>query len=113
MQSPDSGRASLAHGLDGHLAALSSARHDDHTIEEGDTKIDVHGARRVEEAVRIRVVDRLDANDVRAGRQASDRELALRIQREAADHRSGRRVEGDDMRAEDWLAVLGDLPRDA
>src|SRR5438105_2295086 len=81
--------------------------------DEHDAEIEPDAGRAAEEAVRVGVVERLDANDVRAGRQTADREAALIVEREAADHRSIRRIERDDVRAENRLAVFRHAARNA
>ena len=66
--------------------------------------------RRVEEAVDVAVVQRLDAQHVRPGLEAGDHEAAVVAQREAADQRAGARVERDDVRAEHAAPFLVTLP---
>ncbi len=49
----------------------------------------------------------------RPARQARDRKPALGVEREVPDQRASGGIEGDDVRAEHALAVLGDAARDA
>src|SRR5439155_10123152 len=98
---PQPTRTSLAYDSQGDLAAVPSARHDDDAIDEAHAEIHVHRPGRLEKALHIRIVNRLDTQDVRPGRQAAGREIALRVQRERPDHRAARHVEGHDVRAED------------
>ena len=68
---------------------------------------------RRKETVGIRIVDRLDAQDVRARRQPRDHEVPCRVERKVADEDAGLGIEGDDVRADHALAVLGDAADDA
>src|SRR5690606_18794376 len=72
-----------------------------------DTKIDLHSLDR-KEAVDIRVIERLDAHDVRPGRESGNLELAALTQRETADERTRPGIERHYMRALNSAAVAHD-----
>src|SRR5918994_1817987 len=88
----------------------SAPTRDDHEalVERG---LEIHiDSRLVEKALNLRIVERLDPEDVRAGPEAGDDELACLLEREIADEMAGARIVGDDVRAEDAIAVLRDAP---
>src|SRR3954452_15624617 len=89
------------------FSTVAASRHGHGAVEERHAEIKVHLPRAVEETIDIGVVERLDADPVRTGREPANRKLSLRVQREASDHGPGRRIECDHVRAKQRLAVLG------
>jgi len=77
---------------------------------ERDPEVHVH-ALRIHEAVHIRVVERLDAYDVRARAQAGNPERAVGHS-EVADEHTRLRAERDDVRALHGCIVQAHSPRD-
>jgi hypothetical protein len=76
----------------------------------GRLKADVNELPLAEEALRIGVVERLHADDMGAGRQPGDLEVAVAIQREARHEAARRRVERRDVRTEHAGAAARDTP---
>src|SRR5215203_5982536 len=76
------------------------ARDDHETLVKRGLEIHIE-SRLIEKALDLRIVERLDPEDVRAGPEAGDDELAGLLEREIADEIAGARIVGDDVRAED------------
>src|SRR5688500_11653361 len=72
-------------------------------------EIEIDRLAAAKKAFNIRVIKRLDADDVRSGRQPGDLKLAVAIEREASDERPGPGIERHHVGAEHAGAVLEHL----
>src|SRR5947209_8458152 len=85
-------------------AARASTRRHEQAVVVRHPEVQVHRIIRLEEALYIAIVERLDANDLRTRRQSRDLKVSLRIHREPANQLAGVRIERHDVRAEDAAA---------
>src|SRR5262249_51785598 len=99
-------RGSLADHRHINAAAVAAPGDYDQPVEQHHTEIEIDWLPAVEEAVGIGIVERLDTDDLRTGRQPGDGELAERVEREAGDELARRQVEDDHVRREQSLTVL-------